>query len=73
VVTVRGLSGNFVHRGGVDRARRFRVRPRNGRSSHGDLDALVAQSGDAPRPVSFDGGLTFKLKAKLATERERHR
>ena len=38
---------------------------------HGDLDALVAQSSDTPRPVSFDRGLTFKFEAELAKERDR--
>jgi hypothetical protein len=29
------------------------------RPHHGDLDALVAQSCDAPRPISFDSGLSL--------------
>src|SRR5919201_6008429 len=40
---------------------------------HGDLDALVAQSSDAPRPLSFDRGLPFELKAELAKEGDRRR
>src|SRR6185503_19440479 len=36
-----------------------------GRDHHGDLDALEAQSGDAPGPVSFDRGSPFECEAKL--------
>jgi hypothetical protein len=39
-----------------------------GRSHHGDLDALVAKSGDTPCPVSFDRGSTFEFEAELAEE-----
>jgi hypothetical protein len=37
---------------------------------HGDLDALVAQSGDAPRPVAFDHGSPFELESQLCEERD---
>ena len=36
-----------------------------GRDQHGDLDALAAQSGDAPGPFSFHHGAPFELHAKL--------
>ena len=36
---------------------------------HGDLDALVSQSGDAPGPLSFDRGSPFKLQAYLREKR----
>jgi len=32
---------------------------------HGDLDALVAQSSDAPGPFSFDRSSPFELQAQL--------
>src|SRR5262249_44511596 len=35
---------------------------------HGDLDTLVAQSGDSPGPFSFDHGSPFELEAELAKE-----
>jgi hypothetical protein len=35
------------------------------RTHHGDLDPLVAQFSDAPRPVSFDHGSPFELEADL--------
>jgi hypothetical protein len=43
------------------------------RAHHGDLNALVTQSSDAPCPVSFDRGLAFELEAELAEERDRRR
>src|SRR5262249_54961991 len=42
-----------------------------GRPHHRDLDALVAQSGDAPRPLSFDHGAPFELEAQLDEEGDR--
>src|SRR5919202_5178321 len=41
------------------------------RAHHGDLDALVAQSSDAPCPRSFHHGSPFELKAELAKELNR--
>ena len=41
------------------------------RAHHGDLDALVAQSSDAPRPLSFHHGSPFELEAELAKELDR--
>src|SRR6478752_8223609 len=38
---------------------------------HGDLDLLVAQSGDAPCPFSFHHGSPFELEAELAKELDR--
>src|SRR5438270_9369733 len=38
---------------------------------HGGLDALVAQSSDAPCPLSFDHGSPFELEAELAKELDR--
>jgi hypothetical protein len=35
---------------------------------HGSLDALVAESSDSPRPLSFDQGLPFELEAELLKE-----
>src|ERR687885_1307613 len=43
------------------------------RAHHRDLDALAAQSSDAPRPVSFDHGSSFELEAELTKERDRRR
>src|SRR5690349_6259206 len=37
---------------------------------HGDLDALLSQSGDAPSPLSFDGGSSFEFQTKLLEERD---
>src|SRR2546430_6141110 len=41
------------------------------RAHHGDLDALVAQSSDAPCPLSFHHRSPFELEAELAKERDR--
>jgi hypothetical protein len=38
------------------------------RAHHGDLDALIAQSGDTSGPFSFDHAAAFELKAELAKE-----
>src|SRR4051812_49195324 len=43
------------------------------RTHHGDLDALVAQSGDAPCPLPFDRELPFELEAELAKELDHRR
>ena len=40
------------------------------RAHHGDLYALVAQSGDTPGPFSFDHGSPFELEAKLGKKRD---
>ncbi len=39
-----------------------------GRDHHGDLDALIAQSGDAPGPFAFDHGAPLNRQAKLGEE-----
>src|SRR5256886_12542664 len=65
-----------VHRGvpvigdrrGREKAREFEPAVAVRRAHHGDLDALVTQSSDAPRPVSFERALPFELEAKLAKE-----
>ena len=36
-----------------------------GSDHHGDLDSLVAQSGDSPGPFAFDHGTPFEPQAKL--------
>src|SRR5437588_3929148 len=41
------------------------------RAHHGDLDALITQSSNAPRPLSFDHGSPFELEAELAKELDR--
>src|ERR687892_1674453 len=41
------------------------------RAHHGGLDALVAQSSDAPCPLSFHPGSPFELEAELAKELDR--
>jgi hypothetical protein len=41
------------------------------RAHHGGLDALVAQSSDAPCPRSFHHGSPFELEAELAEELDR--
>ena len=38
---------------------------------HRDLDALVAQSSNAPCPLSFDHGTPLELEAELAKELDR--
>jgi hypothetical protein len=39
-----------------------------GRTHHGNLDALIAQSGDTSGPISLDRGAAFELEAELAKE-----
>ncbi len=39
-----------------------------GRANHGNLDSLVAQTGDAPGPLAFDRGPPFELQAELTKE-----
>src|SRR4051812_18545468 len=41
------------------------------RAHHGDLDALVTQSSDAPCPLSFDHSSPFELEAELGEKRDR--
>jgi hypothetical protein len=41
------------------------------RSHHGDLDLLVAQASDAPRPLALDRPSPFELQAELAKELDR--
>src|SRR5436190_14754402 len=41
------------------------------RAHHGNLDVLVAESGDPPRPLSLDRALAFELEAELAKEGDR--
>ena len=41
------------------------------RAHHGDLDMLIAQSGDTSGPFSFDGGAPFELEAELAKKIDR--
>ena len=41
------------------------------RPHHRDLDAHVAQSGDAARPIPFDRGSPFELETKLGEELDR--
>src|SRR5689334_14657662 len=36
---------------------------------HGDLDLLVAKSGDAPSPFSFDHSVAFQLQAEFNEKR----
>src|SRR5579862_5903735 len=42
-----------------------------GRAHHGYLNALVAQSSDAPCPLPFNHGLAFELEAELPKEVDR--
>ena len=68
-----------VHRGGpvilghrrLEKARELDPAVAVRRTHHRDLDALVAQSGDAPCPVSFDHGSPFELEAQLGEKRDR--
>src|SRR5918994_2909733 len=39
-----------------------------GCAHHGNLDALIAQSGDTSGPFSFDHGPPFELEAELEKE-----
>ena len=48
-----------------EKAREFEPAVAVRRAHHGDLNALVAQSRDAPCPLAFDGGFAFELQAKL--------
>jgi len=41
-----------------------------GRHHHRDLDALVAEAGDAPGPLAFDHGPSFERQAELGEERD---
>jgi len=40
------------------------------RAHHGDLDALVAESSDAPCPLSFDRCSPLELESELGKERD---
>jgi hypothetical protein len=40
------------------------------RAHHGDLNALVAQSSDAPCPHAFYHGSPFELEAELSEKRD---
>src|SRR5581483_9619506 len=42
-----------------------------GRAHHGNLDALIAQSGDTSGPFSFERGPPFQIEAELAKEIDR--
>ena len=42
-----------------------------GSAHHGNLDALIAQSGDTSGPFAFDRGPPFELEAELAEEVDR--
>lgn len=44
---------------GFDEARQFQPAVAVGGAHHRDLDALVAQAGDAAGPLDFDGGAAF--------------
>jgi hypothetical protein len=44
-----------------------------GCAHHGNLDALIAQSGDTSGPFSFDRRPPFELEAELAKEINRRR
>jgi hypothetical protein len=67
-----------VHRGvSVINDRRWREKSRElkpavavRRAHHGDLDALVSQSSDTPRPVSFNRSSPFELESKLNEKRD---
>ena len=39
-----------------------------GRAQHGDLDALIGETGDTAGPIAFDGGATFELEAESEEE-----
>ncbi len=49
-----------------EKAREFEPAVTVGGAHHGNLDALIAQSGDASGPFSFDRGPPFELEADLA-------
>src|SRR5690348_15693965 len=38
------------------------------RAHHGDLDLLIAKTGNAPGPFAFDHGPSFEFKAKFGKE-----
>ena len=42
-----------------------------GRTHHGNLDVLIAQSSDTSGPFSFDRGPPFEIKAEFAKESDR--
>ena len=48
-----------------EKSREFEPAVAIGSDHHGDLDALEAQSGNAPGPVSFNRGSPFECEAKL--------
>jgi hypothetical protein len=54
-----------------DKARELEPAVAVRRAHHGDLDALVTQSSDAPCPLSFHSGSSFELEAELAKELDR--
>src|SRR3954452_20320176 len=53
-----------------EKAREFDPAVAVRRTHHRGLDALIAQSSDAPRPVSFDHGSPFEFEAQLGEKRD---
>jgi hypothetical protein len=68
-----------VHRGGpvigdhrrLEEARELEPAVAVGRAHHGDLDALVAEAGDASCLLSLHDSLALQLEVELAKERDR--
>jgi hypothetical protein len=54
--------------GGVRKAGELEPAVTVGGAHHGNLDALIAQSGDPSGPFSFDRSPPFELEADLAKE-----
>jgi hypothetical protein len=53
-----------------EEAREFETAVPVWRAHHGDLNALVAQSSDAPCPLAFYHGSPFELEAELSEKRD---
>jgi hypothetical protein len=53
-----------------EKSRYFKPTVAIGGDHHGNFDGLVAQSGDAPSPFSFDCGSPFKFQAKFGKKRD---
>src|SRR5690606_19731501 len=67
---VDGCVAMIRHDGRPDEAGKLQPAVAVGRTHHGNLDALVAEPGDASGPLSLDHPSSFELEAELAKERD---
>lgn len=57
--------------GELEKARALEPAVAVGRAQHGDLDALITQTGDAPGPLALDHPSTLELQAESTEELDR--